>query len=394
MAGGLRHRISRWLADRELPEAARNEARADRRGPGPDPGPEAAIEAMLAWLGRAQDCSATRDGGFARHWSWTEGWARSYPETTGYIVPTVLDQARRRSDDELRERARRALDWLASVQLPEGAFPGGMIGQQPVAPVTFNTGQILIGLAAGVREFGPRYEDAMHRTARWLVEVQDSEGAWSRFTSPFASPGAKAYDTHISWGLCEAARVSGEKSYEQAVRRNMEWAVRLQRPNGWFERCCLTDFTRPLTHTIGYVLRGLCEGHALLREQWILASALKGAEALLGCLREDGFLPGRLDGEWRPCVQWSCLTGAVQIAAVWFLLAPHSARGREMQEAARRATGFVRRTIRLDGPPEIAGGVKGSWPVDGEYGRFQLLNWAAKFAIDACQMELDAAGGQ
>ncbi|GIU73905.1 MAG: hypothetical protein KatS3mg004_0992 [Bryobacteraceae bacterium] len=389
MINQIRNRITRWHRDARLPEAGKAEAERDRRGLGPDPGPAASIEASLSWLGRAQDCSASQDGGFARHWSWIGGWAPSYPETTGYIVPTLLDQARRRGDDHLRERARRALDWLVSIQMPDGAFPGGVVGQQPVAPTTFNTGQILLGLAAGTREFGAAYEDAMHRAARWLVTVQDPDGAWSRYTSPFALPGAKAYDAHISWGLAEAARVSGEKSYQEAVRRNMEWTVRQQRPNGWFERCCLTDFSRPLTHTIGYVLRGLREGYELLHEDWIRQAALRGAEALLGCLREDGFLPGRLDRNWRPCVNWACLTGAVQIAAVWLLLAPDAPRAADFREAARRANAFVRRTVRIEGPPEIAGGVKGSWPVDGDYGRFQLLNWAAKFAVDAWQMELD-----
>jgi hypothetical protein len=391
MLGGLHRRLSRIATDLRLPAAARAEARADRSGPGPDPGAEVCITAALRWLCRAQDCSASGDGGFSRHWSWLDGWATSYPETTGYILPTLLEQARRRRDEDLRERARRALDWLVSIQMPEGAFQGGVIGQQPLVPVTFNTGQILIGLAAGVREFGRRYEDAMHRAARWLVSIQDESGAWSRSTSPFALPGPKAYDAHICWGLAEAARLSGERRYEEAVRRNMEWTVLQQRPNGWFERCCLTDFHRPLTHTIGYALRGLWEGYALLGEEWIRAAAEKGATALLGCIREDGFLAGRLDADWHPCTKWCCLTGSVQIAAVWFLLAPQSRQGREMLKAARRANSFVRRTIRTDGPPEIAGGVKGSWPVDGEYGRFQLLNWAAKFAIDAFQMDLDSS---
>lgn len=292
----------------------------------------------------------------------------------------------------MRERARRALEWLVSIQMPEGAFPGGVIGQQPVAATAFNTGQILMGLAAGVREFGGRYEDSMHRAARWLVGVQDDQGAWSRFYSPFALPGAKAYDTHIAWGLAEAARASGEKTYENAVRRNLQWASSLQRRNGWFDRCCLTDFSRPLTHTIGYALRGFAEGYRLLGEGWMLETALRGAESLLGCIREDGFLAGRLDSDWQPRARWSCLTGAVQIAAVWFLVAPHSSRGEEMVLAARRANAFVRRTVRIDAPPDIAGGVKGSWPVDGEYGRLQLLNWAAKFAIDSSWMELEVGG--
>jgi hypothetical protein len=391
MLSSLRSTLSSWLAYAQLPKAARAEARHDRRSFPPDPGAQTVIDASLRWLAQAQDCSATCDGGFARHWSWLDGWGRSYPETTGYIIPTLLQQARRRNDDQLRQRARRALDWLVSIQMPDGAFPGGVIGQQPVAPVTFNTGQILIGLAAGVREFGAAYEDAMHRAARWLVDVQDEHGAWSRYYSPFASPGGKAYDTHISWGLVEAARVSGEKRYEEAIRRNISWTVSLQQANGWFDRCCLTDFSRPLTHTIGYVLRGLTEAFHLLGEDWIRAAALAGARPLLACLRDDGFLAGRLDRDWHPAVNWCCLTGSVQIAAVWFLLAPVSGQAPEFRTAAARASSFVRRTVRLEAPPEIAGGVKGSWPVDGEYGRFQLLNWAAKFTIDACQMELDAA---
>jgi hypothetical protein len=34
------------------------------------------------------------------------------------------------------------------------------------------------------------------------------------------------------------------------------------------------------------------------------------------------------------------------------------------------------------------GGVKGSFPVSGGYGRFQYLNWACKFSIDANLLEL------
>jgi hypothetical protein len=46
--------------------------------------------------------------------------------------------------------------------------------------------------------------------------------------------------------------------------------------------------------------------------------------------------------------------------------------------------------VKLEGDPGIVGGVAGSFPIDGEYGSFQYLNWAAKFAIDANLMELDA----
>ncbi len=41
----------------------------------------------------------------------------------------------------------------------------------------------------------------------------------------------------------------------------------------------------------------------------------------------------------------------------------------------------------MDGPKETRGGVKGSFPVDGDYGTFEYLNWAAKFFIDSNELE-------
>ena len=39
---------------------------------------------------------------------------------------------------------------------------------------------------------------------------------------------------------------------------------------------------------------------------------------------------------------------------------------------------------------EIRGGVKGSQPIGGDYGKWQYLNWACKFTIDANRAELAA----
>ena len=57
-------------------------------------------------------------------------------------------------------------------------------------------------------------------------------------------------------------------------------------------------------------------------------------------------------------------------------------------DAGRRANRYVRRTVRVNGSGERRGAVKGSFPVDGPYGQFQYLNWAAKFMIDANILEL------
>src|ERR1044071_9673228 len=129
-----------------LPAPARALRRIDHRGlPATDPGRDVASREVLAWLSRAQDRSKSQDGGVARHFSLLDGWSPSYPETTGYIIPTLLQTG----TTDATARARRMLDWLVAIQFPEGGFQGGIVNQTPRMPVTFNTGQILIGLAAG-----------------------------------------------------------------------------------------------------------------------------------------------------------------------------------------------------------------------------------------------------
>jgi hypothetical protein len=61
-------------------------------------------------------------------------------------------------------------------------------------------------------------------------------------------------------------------------------------------------------------------------------------------------------------------------------------------EAGRRANAFLRRTLIQSGDPNTVGAIRGSWPINGEYGQYQFLNWAAKFFIDSNRYEINLAG--
>jgi hypothetical protein len=279
------------------------------------------------------------------------------------------------------------LDWLLSIQLPCGGFQGGMVNQSPVLPVTFNTGQILLGLAAGVREFGDHYRSAMCAAADWLVRTQDDDGCWRRHPSPFAASGEKSYDTHVAWGLIEAEREAPERGYAAIALRNARWAVSHQHHNGWFDRCCLGQATEaPHTHTIGYALRGLVEVYRFHRDGELLDRAQRTANGIVMALRDHETLPGRLDANWRGTVRWTCLTGNAQIAHALLLLYQETGT-REYREAASVLNLSVRRTLSTADPLEMRGAIRGSFPIDGEYCAFEYPNWATKFSIDANSME-------
>ena len=208
--------------------------------------------------------------------------------------------------------------------------------------------------------------------------------------TPFANPGLKAYETHVSLALFRAATLLSSNRYADAALRQVDWALTNQQHNGWITNCCLGDPAKPLTHTLGYALRGILEAWLYSRDERYLTAAVRTADGVMSALGRDGKLPGRLDANWRAAVNWVCLTGASQIAECWLIL--HEATGSmDYRQAALRTNAFVRRTIAVDGPVDIRGAVKGAHPVDGDYGRWQYLNWACKFTIDANRAELALA---
>jgi hypothetical protein len=377
------YNIARAERDRDL----RGEVTGDR-------GMRRAIQAAISWLGRAQDSTPSKDGGVAHSYSVKRRrWLPSYPETTGYIIPTLLQCAEALQDPALSRRAKVMLDWLVSIQLPHGGFQGGTVATRPVVPVAFNTGQIVLGLASGAECFGPVYREAMVRAADWLVGGQDEDGAWRKFPSPFVALGDHTYDLHIAWALFEAARLEPSRGYEEAALKNVRWALQHQHSNGWFAHCCLDDSVNPLTHTLGYALRGLIEAFRSTTDRDVLDRASRTADGLLSALAPDGFLPGRLDRNWHGTTMWSCLTGTAQTACCWLLLYQLTNRP-EYRDAAYRANAYLRRTMKYSGHPDMVGGIKGSYPISGSYLPYSYPNWACKFFIDANLLEYNVRRGQ
>lgn len=109
-----------------LTPLARAELKRDRTGlAAQDPGAERVLPVLMDWMSVAQDRSASADGGVARSYDLLNGWETSYPETTGYIVPTFIDFGRRSGREDMLARARRMADWLVAISCPAEASRGG-----------------------------------------------------------------------------------------------------------------------------------------------------------------------------------------------------------------------------------------------------------------------------
>jgi uncharacterized protein YyaL (SSP411 family) len=293
-------------------------------------------------------------------------------------------------DGEFRERAIRMARWESDVQMESGAVQGGVIDFPPT-PAIFNTGQVLFGWSAAYRETGDeRFLTSARRAGDFLVQAQDTDGAWRLHGSQYARSGVNVYDARSAWGLLDASGVTREPAHKAAAIRNLDFALTRQQPNGWYAECCLDDDVRPLLHTIAYTMEGLLESGTILDEPRYIEGARKAAVALLALQRPDGSLAGRFDRDWRPAVKWSCLTGDAQTAIVWFRLSEITG-DRRFAESALRMIHYLCGTQNLtSGDPGIHGGIAGSSPIWEEYGRYEYLNWAAKFFADALLLRLKA----
>src|SRR5713226_1587988 len=89
------------------------------------------LNSLLRWILDAQ----RPDGGIPAYYSLLTGYSESYPEVTGYIVPTLYDFARSTNHSHAVAAAERATAWLLSLQMPTGAFPGGLQGTEAQASV-------------------------------------------------------------------------------------------------------------------------------------------------------------------------------------------------------------------------------------------------------------------
>jgi uncharacterized protein YyaL (SSP411 family) len=287
-------------------------------------------------------------------------------------------------------------DWECDVQMANGAVQGGTVGDLPT-PAVFNTGQVIFGWIRAYQETGiERYLESAVRAGDFLVSSQDSDGAWRKNLSKYTSEKMPfyTYNTRTAWALYMLGEITANHGYREAAVRNIDFALGEQLPNGWFRNNCLYDPDRPLLHTIAYALRGVLEVGAALNRSVYIAAARKAADELLAKQRADGSLAGRFNNRWEPTVKYSCLTGNAQMGIVWGRLYQVTSDGRFLNGMVR-ANEFLRKVQWLGtGNPGLDGGISGSYPLHGNYGRFEVLNWAVKFFVDSLMLEISIRRAQ
>lgn len=338
-----------------------------------------AANLAVGWLLHNQ--SRSIDGGFATY-DFADGWTSSYPETTGYIVETLLMWKDLRTENHILKSARRALDWLVSIQKPSGGWAGGYVHEMK-PEIVFNTGQIIRGLLQGHLHFhDPVYLDSARKAADWLVKIQSPEGFWGRHVHLDT---VRVYDTYVASPLYQLGSLVQNPMYKNAALRNAYWvAMNKIKANGWLIDAdnTLKYNDKPILHTIAYTMDGLIDIAFFSNDIFLQKAGLATASAIGKKLQDESILRGRYSSDWRGHGS-ICNTGVAQIAIIFAKL--HIYTGEEYWRSLHNVliNYLLCQQIRTTNDPDLLGALTGSSPIWGRYEPFRLPNWGVKYLVDA-----------
>jgi uncharacterized protein YyaL (SSP411 family) len=345
-----------------------------------------ALFKAINWLMAAQKMN--NDGGMGSY-HLVNKWSSSYPETTGYIIPTLIRYGKEYNRQEALDSAIRAADFLFSIQKDSGGWQGGRVGENR-PEIVFNTAQVIRGMIAAYHlTGGAKYLNAADKAGRWLSKIIHPEGFWQ----DHALMGqARVYDTFVDVPLLQLYEITGDGQFRDTAIRNLEWVIQNKiQENGWFEDCDNTvkRNDKPILHTIAYTIDGLIDSGLITKEDKYLESAAKGSVKLRDLFLSRGFLNARYDRNWTGSEYFLC-TGGAQMAITWLKL--YQKYGDDSYPAA--ASQMINLLVYIQSrsfseKADTLGAIPGSFPIWGRYEPFAFPNWATKFFCDALMLEAE-----
>lgn len=343
-----------------------------------------ALDDAIRWLMIAQK-NMSDDGMGSYHL--VDGWSSSYPETSGYIIPTLMVYGGLTGNDESIQTALKVAEWLLFIQKESGGWQGGRVNEQK-PEIVFNTGQVIRGmLAAYAHTQDDRFLKAATKAGDWLCQVQSKQGYWKMHA---LMENERVYDTYVDAPLLMLSDHTRDKKYAQHAIKNLDWVVdHKQHANAWFEDCdnTIKHNDRPILHTIAYTIDGLLDSGIHLENDKYKQAALQPAIRLRDIFIRDGKLHGRYDANWAGS-EYMILTGCAQMSIVWQKLFVLTGDQQFFDAALGMNTLLANiQNRQLSGSDNTKGAIPGSFPIWGKYEPFAFPNWATKYFADALILE-------
>lgn len=341
----------------------------------------AALQRALRFIERTDrtggGSSAALQLGLGRSQRPAVGWDGPYPETTGYVIPTLLQATEHLGTPRWRALAASWVAWLLDIQHSDGWYPAGPLDRWS-QPAVFNTAQVLDGLSAAWRASqDASVQAATLRTIDWLLHCQEPDGSWKRYS--YRQGPMPSYYSRVALPLAAAGAALGRDDAIVAASRCLDLISARLENQSWLADMGFDQGKPVPLHTIAYTVEGLLIGGHICRNPAAQEVGTQMAGRLLTRFEVDRFLGGAYQPIWKPVQWYRCITGEAQIGLVWLWLARHHQDPRWLNSALK----ITDRVVGAQGAlPVVRGGIPGSRPLFGRYIPMRYPNWAAKFSCD------------
>lgn len=333
--------------------------------------------------------SISRRGGSCAYYAPIVGWSGEYPETSGYIMPTLYRCSEVLAVYKYKKGALSILDWLLEIHNEQGYWLSGFEGSKDRTPSVFNTAQILLGLTQMYRHNkDTSLLEHISKSASWLSGLVDEKGFFSE--GAYIEGYDPSYYTRVAWPMLEAAKLLDDTKVMSSAKQCLSRISLLKNKHNFIENSGFYRKGPAFTHTIAYTLRGFMESARIL-DCDDYENIIKGIinRICVDAKKTQGNLPGCFDEKFNPAGDYCCLTGNVQLAICLFLRY-NITKDIKLASCAEILIKYVQESkSKLSNLlfPKTKGAIAGSYPIWGKYMRFRYPNWAAKFYLDALLLQ-------
>lgn len=315
------------------------------------------------------------------------GWSKPYPETTGYIIKTFDDLAFDFGYTDLESHSDSMAKWLLTIQMNDGAFPGGIYDEKKTSEKSiFNSAQIIIGLCSRYkRTNNVVYLNSAKKAANWIIESINSEGAFENYH--YIENFSPSYYTRVCWPLLRVYKFTKDKNFLNSANKALEYIAKKKLKNGFIKDSGFKPKGHAFLHTIAYTIRGFLESYLITKNELYSNIAIELSEKFLLKFERKKYLAGAYYEDFKEQNNYRCLTGESQTTIIWFKLYQITNDLRYLN-AGIKLLDMVSNAIK--GPYSIVfarGGHTGSKPFYGKYIALRQPNWASKFYLDAIMEE-------
>ncbi|MEO7176838.1 MAG: hypothetical protein ABIV51_13025 [Saprospiraceae bacterium] len=325
----------------------------------------------INWVHRSIQVNGGK--GSSAYYHLLKGWSKPYPETSGYLIETLMSSG----EEKDRKAALGLGEWLLRIQTSSGAFPGGLGTHGK--PIFFDSGMILGGLNC-VHQFDPEgpWLSPLRALRVWLIQ-QLREPSDTNFVSGYDP----TYQVLVLSRLLDSDKlipISREDldlikaTFSNYLKRINELSFPTQ--SGF-----LPD-ADALTHTLAYSLEGILKCGLFFENEKAIQVVKNALNQLIKKRRELGFLPATIDHHWASKDSYCCVVGNCQLSLLMNEMYRISNENHFLDAAVQLFVDVAQTAKRRMFVGKNAG-VPGSTPIYGAYFRFAFPNWAAKYYIDA-----------